>query len=140
MNSGDTASNTTIVGEYKNRSWLSVAEYPSSIIEVQKFESLKAASKLFDCPAFYVVEYSESCVVFQLDFTKEYKEDVMPLWTNAKKEEKKDKPVYHLDCINDSAIIVGKGIYSTGIWQRATKEQLQEYISRKSEAGTECQG
>jgi hypothetical protein len=125
MSSGDTTSNTTIVGEYKNRSWLSIADYPTSIIEVQKFESLKAISEQFSCPAFYVVEYSESVLVWQLDFIKQYQEDIMPLWMSAKKDEQKDKAVYHLNPL-EATIIVGKGIHSiTGIWQRATNEQLK---------------
>lgn len=119
LNSGG----TSIIVEYKNRN-LFVYEFETTILEVEKYQSLKKSSQLFAAPCFYIVEFTDAVLVYQLDFDKEPVLDYISLPVTNKSGERIMKPVIHLS-IEGGDYIIGKRT-----WARASKQQLLKYVER----------
>lgn len=121
-----TSGNTSIVLEYKRRS-MSVTQYDTVLIEKIKYDNLREASRLFNAPAFYVCDYDEAVLIFQLDFTTEGELDYIDMPVNRQNHYLIRKPVYHLPTMK-ADIIIGKKE-----WKRATRDELALHIKRKRE-------
>lgn len=121
INSG----NSTIVIEVKER-YKSVALYDTAILELEKFKNLmKTKELLHSKAALYIMQFTDAILIFDLNIDENFYEwSLVPM---QKSEEDKTlvlKPCTFLPY--SSATIIGKKEF-----QRATIDQLQEYIKRE---------
>src|SRR5258706_15724195 len=120
---------TSILIEYKKRT-IAVYTYDDVILEKAKYDNLKKTSLLFNCPVFYIMDFLDAVLVYQLDFTSEAEPDLLECPASNGSNIRYKKAVYHLK-LNDASIIIGKRT-----WTKATTEQLSKYITlKKNEEG-----
>lgn len=136
ITSATTAGDTCVVVEHKKR-YASVKDYcfpfvennksvykGTSIIEVDKFRDAKTVAKLLDCPAYYICEYDDAVLMWQLGDEKDYKSTIMPSPKSQTNDEKVLKDYYYLN-YSDASYIIG-----TRKWQRASYDRLEYYINQ----------
>jgi len=115
---------TSVILEYKSRE-LSVSQYDTTLLEKLKYDKMKEASKLFDAPALYIVEFDECVLVYQLDFKQEQEVDYLDAPATRGSGYAIKKAVYHLPILT-ADIIISKKTY-----ERATSNQLKRFIEGK---------
>jgi hypothetical protein len=122
LQSGD----TTIVLEYKHRTG-SVSDFQSCILEKKKWLCLRDTSILFgNAPAFYVVEYDELILIYQIDFAKPIKAEQLPAPASTVGDKSTvTKYVFFLK-YEDADIVISKKT-----WEKATRDQLMRYLEMK---------
>jgi hypothetical protein len=117
------ASTINIICEIKKRSMPSF-KYYTSILELQKYNSLKLLSEHLSAPAFYICSYEDVTLIFQIDFTKKYTVDSFVMQKSNYGHEQKVKEIIHLNNVDSDYIISKK------TWNNGSPVQYKEYFDR----------
>lgn len=115
---------STVNIEYKKRTF-SVSKYRDGfMLEREKFENLKKASALHDCPSVYICDFTDAFVIHHIQNEENYIWQRMMLPSDQHKNILVEKEITIIPFANCD-FIVGKKT-----WQRSSLHQLETYFKR----------
>lgn len=139
LTSGTTSGTTQIVVEYKRiigKGGGSVVQYDQCLLEKKKYRNLLLVSQQFgDVPIFYICEFDECILVYELVKDNSYVEHLINTQSDNRGGANVDKFVYFLP-YSAASLIIGKNynsidITKRGKYVRATYDQLNYFIQAK---------